>query len=127
VTDAARIARTLLDRLEQGIAASDLDALTALCTEDVVLFGSARANVGAAATREYLRLVVDSNASVRWLLAPVEVVHADDDRLVVAGVGEVEYEEGEGAERLPFRLTLVLERRGEDWLVSHFHGSVPEA
>jgi uncharacterized protein (TIGR02246 family) len=127
VNDAARLARTVLDRLEEGIAAQDLAALTALCTDDVVLFGTARANVGADATREYLRLVIDSSARLRWLLDPIEVVHADDDLVVVAGLGEVEYDGGEGRVRTPFRLTLVLERAGGDWLVAHFHGSVPEA
>jgi uncharacterized protein (TIGR02246 family) len=127
VNDAARLARSVLDRLEERIAAHDLDALTAMCTDDVVLFGTARANVGADATREYLRLVVDSNARLRWHLDPIEVVHADDDRVVVAGFGEVEYDEGERLVRTPFRLTLVLERAGDDWLVAHFHGSVPEA
>ena len=137
MNDAARLARSVLDRFEEGIAASDVDALMSLCTEDVVLFGSARANVGSEASRDYLGLIVETYATIRWHLDPIEVVHADEARVVVAGFGEVEHSEVEhgeverGAaaapERTPFRLTLVLARAGEDWRIAHFHGSVPEA
>ena len=132
MNDAARLARSVLDRFEEGVAASDVDALMSLCTDDVVLFGTARANVGSDASRDYIGVLVEIYATIRWHLDPIGVVHADEERVVVAGFGEVEHSEVEhGAaaapERTPFRLTLVLARVGDDWRIAHFHGSVPEA
>ncbi len=35
------------------------------------------------------------------------------------------YSEPEGAANVPYRTTGVLERRGDRWLLSHYHGSEP--
>jgi uncharacterized protein (TIGR02246 family) len=123
---AASRARSVLDRFEAALAGSDIDAVMSLCTPEVVFFGSAHASVGRDATRAYLQQVIRGFAWIRWLLDPMVVVHADDDRVVVAGFGEVQGEEDGRELRLPFRVTLVIERVGEQWLVAHFHGSVPE-
>ncbi len=125
--DGVAIARSLLDRLEAGIAASDLPALTELCADDIVLFGSARANFGAEETRRYLGMVAEFNSTVRWFLDRWSVLHQDDQHLLVAGDGEVEFDEGTGADRSEFRLTMWLVREAGDWKIRHFHGSVPEA
>lgn len=118
------IARVLLDRFEAGIAARDVTALIEMCTEDVVLFGSTRANVGREEARRYLDLVVQAN-TLRWLLSSWSVLHHDDKYLLVAATGEVEFDEGSGPERSEFRLSLWLVRVAETWKVGHFHGSVP--
>jgi len=123
--DGAAIARGLLDRLEAGVAARDVAALDELCTSDVVLFGTARANFGADETGRYLRAVVEAN-SIRWLLERWSVVHHDSEHLLVAASGQVEFDEGEGPERSRFRLSLWLVREDGDWKIGHFHGSVPE-
>lgn len=125
--DGIAIARELLDRLEAGVAARDVSALTELCTSDVVLFGAARANFGPAEVGHYLRLVVESNSTIRWLLDRWSVVHHDDAHLLVAASGQVEYDEEDGPERSDFRLSLWLVREDGDWKISHFHGSVPDA
>lgn len=124
--DGTAIARELLDRLEAGIAAHDSSALVELCTDDVVLFGTSRANFGPEEVRRYLELVVEAN-SIRWALDRSSVVHQDDDHLLVAASGQVEFDEGEGPERSDFRLSLWLVREHEHWRIGHFHGSVPEA
>jgi ketosteroid isomerase-like protein len=125
--DGVAIARELLDRLEAGVTARDASALDELCTSDVVLFGTAAANVGSEEVGRYLRLVVDSNSTIRWLLDRWSVVHHDDEHLLVAATGHVEFDEGEGPERSEFRLSLWLLREAGDWKIGHFHGSVPEA
>ena len=124
--DGVATARALLDRFEAGIAARDLAALNQLCTKDVVLFGSSRANFGAEEARNYLQLVVEAN-TVRWLLDRWSVLHHDDGHLLVAADGQVEFDEGTGPERSRFRLTLWLVREDEDWTIGHFHGSIPDA
>lgn len=124
--DGVAIARELLDRLEAGVAARDLSALDELCTSDVVLFGTARANFGPEEVGRYLRLVVEAS-SIRWLLDRWSVVHHDGEHLLVAASGQVEFDLGEGLERSEFRLSLWLVREDDDWKLSHFHGSVPEA
>ena len=122
-------ARELLDRLQAGITARDVSALTELCTSDVVLFGAARANFGPEEVGDYLRLVVESNSTLRWLLDRWAVVHQDDAHLLVAASGQVEYDEDEdeGPGRSDFRLSLWLVREAGVWKIGHFHGSVPEA
>ena len=125
--DGVAIARELLDRLEAGVIARDASALDELCTSDVVLFGTAGANVGSEEVGRYLRLVVDSNSTIRWLLDRWSVVHNDGEHLLVAASGHVEFDEGEGPERSEFRLSLWLLRENGDWKIGHFHGSVPAA
>lgn len=125
-TDGVLAARTFLDLLEAGIAARDLPALEALCAPDVVLFGAARANFGAEATRDYLRMVVEAN-SVRWVLDEWAILHHDDATLLAAAEGHVLAHDGETVERSAFRLTLWLIRDGEGWKLGHFHGSMPAA
>jgi ketosteroid isomerase-like protein len=120
----AATARSFLDRFEAGIAARD-SLLNAMCTDDVVLFGSSLANFGREKTDEYLRLVVEGN-TVRWHLDQWAVLHETEAQHLVAAEGQVESDDGTGPERSPFRLTLWLVREDEDWKIRHFHGSVPE-
>ena len=123
--DAVAEARGFLDQLEAAIAAKDLAALTALCTEDVALFGSSRANFGLAESNDYLRLVADAN-TVRWFLTRWSVAHHDEDHLLVAAEGQAETDDGSNTERSAFRLTLWLVRHEGGWRLGHFHGSVPQ-
>ncbi|GAA3531761.1 hypothetical protein AFL01nite_20620 [Aeromicrobium flavum] len=120
------IARDVLDRLEAGVAARDLAALTDLFADEAVLFGTARANFEPDEVGDYLRLVVEAG-SVRWFLDRWSVIHHDGDQLLVAASGEVETDAGDGPERSDFRLSLWLLHVGDTWKISHFHGSVPEA
>ena len=102
------IAREMLDRLEAGVIARDALALDELCARDVVLFGAAGANVGTQEVGRYLRLVVESNSTIRWLIDRWSVVHNDGEHLLVAATGKVEYDEGTGPERSDFRLFVVV-------------------
>lgn len=124
VAEGITTARSMLDRFEAGIAARDLSTLIALCSEQVVLFGSAQANFGPEETINYLRSVMDAN-SVRWVLDQWAVLHHDDVTLLVAAEGHVETDDGSRPERWAFRLTLWLIREGGDWKLGHFHGSIP--
>jgi ketosteroid isomerase-like protein len=126
-SDGVAIARELLDRLEAGVIARDASALDELCARRVVLFGTAGANVGSEEVSRYLRLVVESNSIIHWLLDRWSVVHNDGERLLVAASGQVEFDDGNGPERSDFRLSLWLVREADDWKIGHFHGSIPAA
>jgi uncharacterized protein (TIGR02246 family) len=124
--DGVAVARQLLDRFESCIAARDLAGLDELCARDVVLFGTSRANFGSEESSAYIRLVVEAT-TVRWLLDRWAVLHHDDAHLLVAAEGLIETDDGAGAERSAFRLTLWLVREQGEWRIKHFHGSVPDA
>ena len=124
VAEGITTARKMLDRLEAAIVARYLSTLIALCTDHVVLFGSAQANFGPEETGRYLRRVVDAN-TVQWVLDRWAVLHHDDMTLLVAAEGHVETDDGTSLERSAFRLTLWLIRDGQEWKIGHFHGSVP--
>jgi ketosteroid isomerase-like protein len=124
VADGITTARSMLDRFEVSIATRDLSTLILLCSEQVVLFGSAQANFGPEETTSYLGRVMEAN-SVRWVLDQWAILHHDDTTLLAAAVGHVETDDGSTLERSAFRLTLWLIREGEDWKLGHFHGSLP--
>ena len=113
-TDGVAVARSFLDRMEMAIAARDLAALRQLCTQDVDLFGTARANFGLEDSSNYLQMVVHRH-TIRWFLDRWSVVHHDDDQLLVAASGQVESDDGTERERVDFRLTLWLVRHAGDW------------
>ena len=58
---------------------------------------------------EWRRHDVSTSGSVAWLLAE--------------GIETATSERGD--ERHPYRMTMLLERRGERWLLTHVHGSSP--
>lgn len=120
------IARSFLDRLEAAIAAGGLAGLRELCTDDVALFGTARANFGLAETSDYLRLVTQQN-TIRWFLDRWSVLHHDDRHLLVAAAGRVESTDAAETVGQDFRLTLWLTQQQGEWRLRHFHGSVPES
>src|SRR5688500_6120916 len=103
-SEGVAIARELLDRLKAGIAARDTSAVNGLCPNDVVLFGTARANFGPDSVGQYLGMVVESNSMIRWHFDRESVVHHAGDHLLVASSGQVEFEADTGPERSGFRL-----------------------
>lgn len=124
-TGGVAIARSFLERLEAAIAARDLVSLRELCTDDVALFGTARANFGLQETMDYLRLATEQNG-IRWFLDRWSVLHHDEGHLLVAAAGRAEWNTGAEAEVLDFRLSLWLVQHQGEWRMKHFHGSIPE-
>jgi SnoaL-like domain len=58
-------ARALLRELEERLATKDLDQMTDLFTDDVVLIGDAVENFDRSSTVEYLGLMADMTPTVR--------------------------------------------------------------
>lgn len=130
MTDAELTARELLAELQHAVAAKDLDRLSRLFDDEVVLFGTAAANLDRAETVAYLARVVGAGEIIRWAWDRVTVLVTRPGLLTFAVVGSVWLEDDMArpvGDRTAFRLTCVaLEQHGR-WRLRHFHGSVPEA
>jgi uncharacterized protein (TIGR02246 family) len=129
VTDQEQTARQILGQLQDAIAANDLDELTGLLDDDVVLFGTAAANLDRAQTTAYLARVVSQNGTIRWEWEQVLPLLDKSDVLVFAAIGTVGLDDAQGrpvGKRDTFRLTCVAVAQDDHWRLRHFHGSVPE-
>jgi ketosteroid isomerase-like protein len=124
-------ARNVLDDLQRAAVARDHAAALGLMTDDIVLFGTAGANLDRPSASEYLRLVFDQEGVIRWDWKTVQVVDARAGAVTFVALGTVGFhdggqEQGE-AERVPIRLSALIVDEGDRWRLRHFHGSTPEA
>lgn len=123
------MARGLLDALQEAVADHDLERVTRLLDDEVVLFGTAAANLDHAQTIAYLTRVLDQEGVLRWGWDQVLPVLDAPGVLAFAVVGTVGFEDDHGqpvGERDAFRLTCVAVLRDGVWRLRHFHGSVPQ-
>ena len=119
----------LLERLNQGFARRDVSQVLDLFTPDpeIVFIGSEAGETATGPTQ--LRTLLEA------LFARPETYQWRWGQLHVRVIGQVAWLTTEatlrvqGRERLelPYRITLVLQRRGGRWLVIHYHGSEPVA
>lgn len=129
MTDQEQTARRILGQLQDAVAANDLDELTELFDDDVVLFGTAAANLDSAQTAAYLARVMSQNGTIRWEWDQVLPLFDASDLLVFAAIGTVGLDDAQGhsiGKRDAFRLTCVAVAQDNHWRLRHFHGSVPE-
>ena len=129
MTDAETRIRSILGQLQDALTANDLDALSALMDDDIVLFGTAAANMDRRETIAYITEVIAQEGTVRWGWDSVVPLVDEPGLLVFAGVGTVGFEDSQGRPDGPrdqFRLTVVAVEREAGWRLSHFHASVPQ-
>ena len=116
-----------LERFERMVAERDPALLSEFADEaDVRLVGSEVSEVatGPAAVEALVRRLFGLPAQIRWEWQRRDVSVAGDVAWLFAQ-GEAVLS-GEGTEqRVPYRMTGVLERRGDTWRWRHFHGSEP--
>jgi len=127
--DAEKTAREVLADLQDAVAAKDLDRLARLFDDDVVLFGTAAANLDRHQTLSYLARVVAQEGIIRWAWDRVAILVSEPEMLAFAVVGSVGLENLVGqpvGNRGDFRVTCVAVRQNGRWRIRHFHGSVPE-
>lgn len=130
MSDAEAKIRSLLDELQLGVAAKDLDTLVALFDDEVVLFGTAGTNIDRREAISYLARVVAQQGTIRWQWDTVLPLVDESRLLVFAVVGTVGLESAAGGadeQRDEFRMTAVAVNRDGRWRLTHFHGSVPDA
>lgn len=121
--------RSLLERLNQGFARHDLKQVLGLFSPDpdIVFIGSEadETATGPVQLRTLLEGLFARPETYQW--------HWGEARVRVTGqvawlaTEAVLVVEGPEQQRLPYRITLVLQRRGERWLIVHYHGSEPAA
>ena len=119
------IARAVVASIQDALRRHDADRLVGLFEPSGVLAGTAAYNRGGDAIRDYLTHVVAQDGVIVWELPELDVWLERADLLGFSGEGTVLLE-GDETTREPIRLSIVAERRGEEWTVVHFHGSVPE-
>jgi ketosteroid isomerase-like protein len=120
---------SILRELQEGMAAKDLDALSSLIDDDIVLFGVAAASVDRRGAISYLAQMTANPGTVRWAWDRVLPIIDEPHLLVFAVVGTVGFDDSEGRSvgpRHAFRLTAVAVHRLGRWQLRHFHGSVPQ-
>ena len=116
-----------LDRFDLLISARGWSLLSLFATDaDAMLAASEVGDLarGPEAIREHLAMVFRSPArlSFEWRSREASVV---GEAAWIFANGELILRGPAGEERTPYRLTVVLERRGDEWLWRHFHGSQP--
>jgi ketosteroid isomerase-like protein len=129
MSDPEQVARGLLGALQEAFAAHDLAAVTRLFDDEVVLFGTAAANLDRTQTDAYVARVIAQEGILRWGWDQVVPVLDEPGVLAFAVVGTVGFEDAQGqpvGERDAFRLTCVAVLRQGQWRLRHFHGSVPQ-
>ena len=117
----------VLERLSQGFAGRDLRQVLELFAPDpeIVFIGSEADElaIGPARLRALLEALFARPETYRWHWR----------RLHVAVAGELAWltteatllVEGNEQLELPYRITLVLRRRDDGWLIVQYHGSEP--
>src|SRR4051794_12866198 len=123
-------ARALLHELEEVLAAKDLDRITDLFSDDIVLIGDDSEHFGRGSTVEYLGVMADMAPTVRWKWDQVTIVFTAPSVLAFAAAGTIWFDDQSGqrmGEPQAFRLTCVATDDGDRWRWRHFHGSRPAA
>jgi ketosteroid isomerase-like protein len=122
--------RAFLAELQHAVAAKDRAATLDLLTGDVVLFGTAAANLDRATTDAYLQQIFELDGVVRWDWETIHVVDERAGAITFVALGSVDVvEPGQlpAEQPQPIRLTALIVDDGDRWRLRHFHGSTPEA
>jgi ketosteroid isomerase-like protein len=121
--------RDLLEQLNQGFARRDVEQVLNLFAPgpETMFIGSEAEEI--AAGPEQLRNLLEA------LFARAESYHWRWGQLHIGAAGQAAWVvtqatlvvEGPQPLELPYRMTVVLRRRGTTWLIVHYHGSEPAA
>ena len=119
----AEDASAIIDRWADGLSVNDTDAVLKLYTSDAVLHGisSPKLHQGSEAIREYLKGAPESGNKV--MIGERHMVVLGDATVMGVGFFQVNLlQDGVRLRRLA-RFTLIMVRRGSDWLIAHQHSS----
>jgi uncharacterized protein (TIGR02246 family) len=116
-------AGTAVDRWAAAFNANDVDALVGVYAADATLMGTAGATVkqGREAIRRYYARLNRSGDEVS--LGERKIIALSNDIAYVTGDYEFSALRSGERQMAPARFTMVLVRRGRDWLIAHHHSS----
>ena len=119
----AEEASAVLDRWVAAFNANDPRAVTALYTPDATLLGTSSPVIsqGAQQIYDYFERLPRSGSQVRISERHMQVL--DDQAVVGTGFYEYEVVQNGRAFLAPARFTMVLVKRGDQWLIAHEHSS----
>jgi uncharacterized protein (TIGR02246 family) len=113
----------VVDHWAKAFNANDVNALAKLYAPDAVLIGPAGSTVneGSDAIRKYYSRLENSGDKVKMDVRKVVVL--DDNAAYVAGFDEFTAVRDGQTQRSANGFTMVLVRRGNEWLIAHQHSS----
>ncbi len=114
-------ASAVIDRWATGYNANDAEALAKLYTVDAILLGtrSPILSDGTAGIRAYFTSVRQPGDGAKVTFGERRMVVLGDRAVLVTGF----YEFTRPASSTPARFTMVIVKRGSDWLIVHHHSS----
>jgi len=122
--------RQALSDLHDALDRRDVEAIRALCRDDVVFFGSAEGEEAtdrdqiAAMLTTLAPATAGSGFALEWTSVGVDV---EGDVAFLTAIGTATFTSSRGAESSRYRLTGALVRDGDRWLWRCHHGSEPAA
>lgn len=116
-------ASALLDRWVAAFNANDAKAVTALYTDDAILLGTSSPVIsqGTEQIFNYFARLPKSGDQVR--ISERHLLVLDDTAVLASGFYEYELVQGGRAVLAPARFTMVMVKRGDQWLIAHEHSS----
>jgi uncharacterized protein (TIGR02246 family) len=121
--DAAGEANAVVDRWAATYSANDAEAIVKLYTPDAVLLGTVSPVIADSpeARRAYFsRLPGSGNRSS---IADRRTIAMSDTAVLVAGFYDFVIMQGGKPVDSPARFTMLLVKRGNEWLIAHHHSS----
>ncbi len=116
-------ANALLDRWVAAFNANDPSAVAALYTADAILLGTSSPVIsqGSGQILDYFARLPKSGDQVR--ISERHILVLNDTAAVGTGFYEYELVQGGRAVLAPARFTMVMVKRGDQWLIAHEHSS----
>jgi len=114
---------SVVDHWAKAFNANDVNALVKLYAPDAVLLGPAGSNIneGSDAIRKYYSRLENSGDKVKMDVRKILVL--DDTAAYVVGFDEFTAVRNGQTQTSSNGFTMVLVRRGDEWLIAHQHSS----
>lgn len=118
----ARIASAVLDRWAAAYTANDLDAVVGNYTPDAILLGTSMPiSLGTDGVRKYFSRLPRSGNKV--VINDRRLVVLADGVVQATGFYEFTLNNTGKPVPLPARYTMIIVKRGNNWLIEHHHSS----
>jgi hypothetical protein len=117
----------ILDRMNVFMLERDLSVVEEFAPDADVLLVASEANelaIGSAEIKAFFGRLMSHPVTYSWDWRQKKVSSAGDIAWIFAD-GDIVMHGAEGEVRTPYRMTAVLERYSEKWLIRQFHGSEP--